>query len=615
MADQGNSNQIKGSDQPDTINGTAGDDVIKGLRGDDTIKGGKGDDIIHGGRPGNTDITDNDTLHGGAGNDLLRGGRDNDTLKGGLGDDTLRGDSGDDFLQGGRGFDTLTGGTGNDRFHWDNRDAANKIRFDKDSATFADYLAEGKDHHDMAADGYGISYITDFSDGDELSYRMDGFGGARYKYSELSELLNDVGLGERTAAYYNDRNGSGKGQLLFDFGNGQIVVIEADRTIEDLVKDLYGDTPNGKWAALRGVITGEEGSDTINTSIYDDTVSAGDGDDTLVGSAGNDSFDGGEGIDFVDYSNSASGVEVDLRDGRSVDGQGGSDTYTSIEGVIGSDFDDKIWGLNTLDTVIEGGLGNDTLQGRGGWDTIYGGEGDDAIFGGFGNDTLYGEGGNDVMQGNTRHDLMYGGDGKDIMYGMEDNDTLYGEADDDRLDGGDGEDILYGGDGFDFIIGGAGDDELYGEAGDDKLYGGEGNDLLSGGDGLDTLYGGDGDDILIASDFASLLYGEGGADTFKFESTSGRASIRDFTLEGAEADAIDITDVLEGYDAATDAITDFVNIIYQNAGRSHLYVNADGAGSDWARIATFNGTDFAGTSEQGLLDAGVLIAEQTATVI
>ncbi len=84
-----------------------------------------------------------------------------------------------------------------------------------------------------------------------------------------------------------------------------------------------------------------------------------------------------------------------------------------------------------------------------------------------------------------------------------------------------------------------GDDTLNGGAGDDLIFGQEGSDVISGGEGSDILYGGT------------------GADIFLFEAISeGVDTIKDF--DAAEGDLVDLSLLLTGYDALTDAIADFV---------------------------------------------------------
>jgi Ca2+-binding RTX toxin-like protein len=93
--------------------------------------------------------------------------------------------------------------------------------------------------------------------------------------------------------------------------------------------------------------------------------------------------------------------------------------------------------------------------------------------------------GDDYLQGSPGADRILGGDGNDHLDGREGNDTLIGGAGNDKLEGKAGRDLLEGGDGDDILQGGDGDDKLFGNAGDDDLYGGAGKDLLKGGSGND----------------------------------------------------------------------------------------------------------------------------------
>jgi Ca2+-binding RTX toxin-like protein len=65
----------------------------------------------------------------------------------------------------------------------------------------------------------------------------------------------------------------------------------------------------------------------------------------------------------------------------------GTDTYSNMEGVIGSAFDDVINGSG-LNDVLRGGGGNDTINGGAGVDIITGGPGADTLTGGTGADTF-----------------------------------------------------------------------------------------------------------------------------------------------------------------------------------------------------------------------------------
>jgi Ca2+-binding RTX toxin-like protein len=73
-----------------------------------------------------------------------------------------------------------------------------------------------------------------------------------------------------------------------------------------------------------------------------------------------------------------------------------------------------------------------------------------------------------------------------IIDGGDGNDRILGGRGDDVITGGNGDDLIRGGDGNDALAGGAGNDRLYGDNGDDDLAGGDGSDLLAGGLGNDT---------------------------------------------------------------------------------------------------------------------------------
>ena len=143
--------------------------------------------------------------------------------------------------------------------------------------------------------------------------------------------------------------------------------------------------------------------------------------------------------------------------------------------INGGHGNDTIDGLGGKDTLI-GWEGADTVHGGGGQDRVIGGTGGDSIAGGAGGDVLFGNGGNDTINGNSGPDLLNGGGGRDKLFGGGGNDTLNGGAGDDTLNGGAGNDTLKGGSGHDTLNGGAGNDRLIGEAGGDRLTGGSGAD-------------------------------------------------------------------------------------------------------------------------------------------
>jgi Ca2+-binding RTX toxin-like protein len=250
------------------------------------------------------------------------------------------------------------------------------------------------------------------------------------------------------------------------------------------------------------------------------------------------------------------------------------DSYTSIEGVTGSAFNDTLSGGSGVE-ILDGGAGNDTLYGSAGADILSGGADFDTLdysassaavnvrldgvvsSGGdaagdvlSGIEQVLGTGFADTFTGGAADETFHAGAGNDTLLGGQGNDTLYGEAGDDLLNGGAGSDVLDGGVGIDTatyanstlgvtanlassefntneaagdayasienLIGSGFNDRLTGDASDNVIDGGAGNDRLNGGAGADTLIGGLGTDIADYSGAASgigLSLGNGGAGT------------------------------------------------------------------------------------------------------
>lgn len=177
-------------------------------------------------------------------------------------------------------------------------------------------------------------------------------------------------------------------------------------------------------------------------------------------------------------------------------------TEIHIDGGGGNDW---IWvdGTVLVKAMINGGAGNDRIQGGGGDDTIRGDKGNDRLHGGGGIDTLSGGAGNDWVWGDDGDDVVHGDVGNDHVLGGAGNDEVFGDAGQDAVSGDDGDDVLHGGLGHDHLFGGAGNDQLFGDQNKDLLKGGDGDDQLFGGGDNDHLWGNLGND---------LLKGEGGSD-------------------------------------------------------------------------------------------------------
>ncbi len=139
---------------------------------------------------------------------------------------------------------------------------------------------------------------------------------------------------------------------------------------------------------------GGNGHDVLVGGEGNDKLYGGAGDDLLIGGPGNDLLDGGAGNDTASYASATSGVTVNLGVGTQQNTIGaGLDMLSSIENLIGSDYNDTLIG-NGVDNQLTGGLGNDMLTGGGGSDTFIWNKGDT------GHDTI-----TDFSLGNDHLDL------------------------------------------------------------------------------------------------------------------------------------------------------------------------------------------------------------------
>ena len=102
---------------------------------------------------------------------------------------------------------------------------------------------------------------------------------------------------------------------------------------------------------------------------------------------GNDTITG-NGNTRISYVSATGGVTVDLAAGTATGNASvGTDTFTGVTRVRGSNFSDTISG-DTNNNVLDGQGGNDVLGGRSGSDTLIGGAGSDQFFYSAGTDTI-----------------------------------------------------------------------------------------------------------------------------------------------------------------------------------------------------------------------------------
>ncbi len=98
---------------------------------------------------------------------------------------------------------------------------------------------------------------------------------------------------------------------------------------------------------------------------YSYAATGGAGNDVIPGFAHIDTFDGGAGLNTVDYVHYGSGIVVDLADPSQNTGNAAGDTYSNINTIIGTNYDDTLIGDANIN-ALEGGAGADMLFGNGG---------------------------------------------------------------------------------------------------------------------------------------------------------------------------------------------------------------------------------------------------------
>lgn len=467
-------------------------EVIGGTSGSDKINAQGGNDTVwaDGG---------NDTVEGGNGADFLHGGDGDDVILDQQGDDLIWGDGGKDVINAGNGLDQVFGGEGDDSL----------------------------------AGGLGADVV-------------DGGAG------------NDV-----------------------MFGDNGAIAKQSFMGVQIDVMDPVGDADVMAGGDGNDLMFGGGGADGLDGGNGDDTLVGGIGVDNMIGWYGDDLFvmdasdfgftgeviDGGLGFDIVDYSTSVGsgvvtvagreGILVSLTNPGLLVAPGvnnqvappAQDTFVSVEGLIGSQYNDTLDGvtdfvtpfgvvtdvfgtpintgtvlapiLTPMDFLIDGQAGNDAITTGAGNDTLIGGSGNDTLTGGLGNDLYSVDSNSDVVN-------ELAGEGVDKIETSLNSYSLNPVA-------------LANIENLNFV--GAGNFNGTGNALANVITGGDGADTLAGGLGNDTLVGGAGDDSYTVDSVADVIVEADaqGADTGGNDSVSANISytlgdnLENLTLTGGNS--------------------------------------------------------------------------------
>ncbi|MEM0909163.1 MAG: calcium-binding protein [Pseudomonadota bacterium] len=413
----------------------------------------------------------NDTLFGTINPDTIDGLDGNDTIFGFLAKDVLIGNAGNDVLNGGLDADDLQGGTGTDQARY--ADAISAVWVDLDAGvglageaagdTYSSIEKIGGSDFNDTLTGDGGRNVILGRDGDDT---LSGLGGNdRFQGGRGADQIMG-GSGNDRAVYIKSKVGV---DVNLATGFGQFGDAEGDRlsSIERLLGSNFDDTLTGNWD--NNVLDGAGGVDQLF---------GGEGNDTLIGSLRGDTIDGGAGFDFASYETAIANVVVSTRTPQFLGPDAFGDVLISIEGLIGSDFNDTLI-LGDGDNIIIGGRGGDFLDGGKGRDRLEGGPGADMLNGSTGIDRAYYGNSDEAVSISNDPSFGQGVGGEaqgDVLSAIE---NLTGSQHDDTIVGNILKNSLIGLGGNDTIIGGANDDTLMGDAGVDSLTGGTGADIFS----------------------------------------------------------------------------------------------------------------------------------------
>ena len=631
---------IDGGASDDIILANAGNDLIRGRQGNDILDGGPGDDLIHGGG-GTGNNSNDDWISGGLGADYLNGEDGNDTLSyfvdavsaGGYyaynaGSPGVAGtnefvaldgyNETHDIFDGGAGYDTLVMTDGNDALFLDdpfipNHSYGTSLRLiDVEQIDAGD----GDDIVDLThgALSYGDIVINGGAGNDHLwsssgNDTINGGTGDDHIFGGFGddELNGDDGADEIYGSLGNDiiRGGAGNDVLYGGASSNsqylQVTIHEhtfnSTVVFPDLQErvDILDLVPSGENAL--GIAAGDLSVD-FSTTAQVSFVSTGAGYNNSLGfyNIGQDGTIYGVELAFPNVKDYAPGSTATINLPGSPDTDFGF--FMIANGARkNNDFSKYDLENGELNFVYNRGKADERLA------TIHDAEDDIQL--------VYTHGGTEkVIVGSNNHiyhttarggdnnlnsdgethvvsGIMDGSDGKTLRVGFEDLPNL-GDAD--------YNDVV-----FDLTVNGQTE---YTVLEDD-------NDVLIGGAGDDYINGGIGNDVLVGGEGADQLFGDQGADIFLYQSIGDAGdTIEDFNI--AEGDSINITDVLEGFDAGTSNYEDFIQLV-ANGDDTVLEVNADGQGNDFVALAVIQG-GVGGAELSDLIANGNLVVDQTIPV-
>ncbi|MBT9100003.1 hypothetical protein KFZ76_20080 [Methylovulum psychrotolerans] len=377
-----------------------------------------------------------------------------------------------------------------------------------------------------------------------------------------TNTISDLdGMVANTVFTYQWQGSSDNGTHWTALGSGaNLVLTQAMLSQQIQVTATYTDAQG--FTDSTNAVQGTAGNDVLGYHTRGNLIGLDGNDQFYSANYVNELFNGGNGEDLVNLSFSSAGATVNLGLSTAQDkGAGFTNTFLSIEDLIGSNY-------------------GDTLTGSAAANALFGMNGNDTLNGGDGNDTLNGGADNDTLDGGAGIDMaLYSSAtlGVSVNLALTTAQNTLGAGTDTLLN-------------IENLTGSAYNDVLLGSTANNTLLGGAGNDLLAGGLGNDTLTGG------------------AGQDTFAFNSTLGAANIDTITDFSVADDTIRLskgifTTLTSGVLAAeafkiigNGGVADSTDHLLYNTATGSLSYDADGSGAGAAVQIAILGTGLAMTN-------------------
>ena len=487
---------------------------------------------------------------------FFEGSDSNDEISATAYNDILLGWGGNDSLLGGAGADALFGGNGRDTASYAEAPEGLTVRLERPQSNSGEARGDsyssienvtGSAFNDLLYGDGGANVLRGGDGNDRLLSRAGndsvfGEGGDDRFYAQSGTNLFDGGNGEDIVDYVFATNGVVV-DLASNSGNSGASQ-DSLVNVEHAGGSAFDDQLTGDQLANR--LQGRDGNDVLIGLAGDDSLFGGAGDDSLLGGAGEDALIGGDGRDTASYADASEGLTVRLERPQSNSGEASGDSYSSIENVTGSAFDDLLYG-DGGDNVLRGGDGNDRLLSRAGDDSVFGEGGDDRFYAQSGTNLFDGGDGEDIVDyafatSAAVVDLAAGsGSSAGSSNQLVSVEKAAGSRHDDSLSGDTNDNLLQGRDGDDILRGNAGDDDLFGGAGEDRF-------VFAAGDGDDTIWDFSSTpgetDLILLEGFSLASLGGHPAETAEQVGNhvvidlgdSQSIVLRDFTLENLSED-------------------------------------------------------------------------------